>query len=145
MAAVEQAGGVEQTARAMDQMNETAHKNKLSSEQIFQVSDRVRDMSSKVREVTEGVRRFVREDSLETPPRPSNRETGFSASPAPRVQAPKKTVASSSTSIDDEAVLKIVSRLSQKQNVSQIRKPSQAPSIQDISADDPSFRKTNGK
>lgn len=149
VAAVEQAGGVEQTARAMDQMNETAHKNKISSEQIFHVSDRVRDMSSKVREVTEGVRRFVREDSSDSSSRPTAngtpRETGFSAAPAPRVPPPKRTLSSSSNAIDDEAVLKIVSRLSQKQNVSPMRKPSQAPSIQDISADDPSFRKTNGK
>lgn len=149
VAAVEQAGGVEQTARAMDQMNETAHKNKISSEQIFQVSDRVRDMSSKIREVTEGVRRFVREDGSDSSSRPtkngSMRETGFSAAPAPRVSPPKRVSSASSTSIDDEAVLKIVSRLSQKQNVSPMRKPTQASSLPDISADDPSFRKTNGK
>lgn len=139
VAAVEQAGGVEQTARAMDQMNETAHKNKLSSEQIFQVSDRVRDMSTKVREVTEGVRRFIREDSSET----RSSRSGFI--PSGHHETKRTPPSSSSTDIDDEAVLKIVSRLTQKPNVSPMRKPSKATALHDISADDPSFRKTNGK
>ncbi len=137
VAAVEQAGGVEQTARAMDQMNETAHKNKQGSEQILHVSDRVRDLSVRIREVTEGIRQFVREenssstDSVDELFETAHSELSEPASPPP---APRN-------SIDDEAVLKIVNRLSQKQNVAKLH----VSKVSDMNADDPSFRKTSGK
>lgn len=143
VAAVEQAGGIEQTARAMDQMNETAHKNKLGSENILQISDRVRDMNAKVREVTEGVRRFARKEySRES----SSASPHKSPSPSLRHQNLKAvSTTNSSTFNEDEEILKIVSRLSSKQNIAPIRKPSPSLSPQDISADDPSFRKTSEK
>ncbi len=44
-ATLEQEGGVEQTARAMDQMDETALHNKKGAEQMFKIAERVRQLS----------------------------------------------------------------------------------------------------
>ncbi len=58
-ATIEQEGGVEQTARAMDQMDETAAHNKDGADQIYKISIRVRELSVKVREVTGGLSAYV--------------------------------------------------------------------------------------
>ena len=140
VAAVEQAGGVEQTARAMDQMNETAHKNKLGSEQILNVSDRVRDLSAHIREVTEGIRQFVREGRDSATNDRNDRSELNSKTPQPiETSTPVRSVPKNT--IEDDAVLKLVGRLSQKQSSAKLKKAISS----DMSADDPSFRKTSGK
>ncbi len=126
-ASVEQEGGVEQTARAMDQMDETAMENKKASEQILKISDRVRHLSGKIREVTEGVRRFVKH------------ETSNAASIAPSSANGTTTDVESS---GNEAVLSLVNRLSQRHQSSASQKLDAANGI---SADDGSFRKVDDR
>lgn len=55
-ATLEQESGVEQTSRAMDQMDQTALESKKASEEIFKIAEKVRHLSVRIREVTEGIR-----------------------------------------------------------------------------------------
>lgn len=128
-ASAEQASGIEQTARAMEQMNSTALENKRGSEELFKVAEKVGDLSSKIRNVTDGIRRFVREEK--NPVRHSPREV-----------SPKKMPTAESRAYSDGDVLDIVGRLSQrKANAGLSRSLKHGQGLKDISADDPSFKK----
>lgn len=115
-ATLEQEGGVEQTARAMDQMDETALHNKRGAEQMFKIAEKVRDLSLKIGEVTEGLSRYVR--------RTENRMV----MPSPHTLAAPQ----------DEKVVSLVRDLSAQDSPPPVANPEPI----DFSADDPSFRKS---
>lgn len=110
-ATLEQEGGVEQTARAMDQMDETALHNKRGAEQMFKIAEKVRDLSLKIAEVTDGLRRYVRRAEV--------RSEFTLTQPAP---------------VPEENIVSLVRDIA-AENVAPPK-----PEI-DFSADDPSFRK----
>lgn len=123
-ATLEQESGVEQTARAMDQMDQTALESKKASEEIFRIAEKVRHLSVQIREVTEGIRgRAPTEPSrsgTEEPP----------ASLAPPTEGPRS----------DRQVADLVSRIGKKK----IGGPTEiGPGAFD--ADDSSFRKVSDK
>lgn len=125
-ATLEQEGGVEQTARAMDQMDETTLENKKAAEEIFKVAERVRHLSSEIRQVTSGIRSFSRG---------GNQWMGMPESTVAPISTP---VASSPES--EAQVVDLVSRLSQKSV--------ETPKLEDLGdldfdADDASFRKSS--
>ncbi len=124
-ATLEQEGGVEQTARAMDQMDQTALHNKKSAEQMFKVAERVRTLSFKVREMTSDIRRYVREDGVAELHVVREMPQSFVAGPG--------TTPQSENEMQD-----LVKNLGQK--FSHI--PQKAERTPVISADDPSFRKS---
>ena len=122
-ATLEQEGGVEQTARAMDQMDEAALHNKKGAEQMYKTADKVRQLSYKIREVTEGIRRYVRESSRQV-----NEKTEAVSVPAPV----------STADLSNDAMFTLIKDIRQKRASSD-----PAPTVRsDISADDPSFRKS---
>jgi methyl-accepting chemotaxis protein len=121
-ATLEQEGGVEQTARAMDQMDETALHNKKGAEQMFKIAERVRQLSHSVRAVTEGLSVYVWASDIRK--RPNTR--------GEQAQAPAEAAHQ-----DQDDHMHLVKNLSQKSGslasiVHQV----------DLTADDPSFRKT---
>ncbi len=145
-ASTEQASGVEQTAKAMDQMSESTIKNKLGAEQVNQIGGRVRELSQRIREVTEGIRRFVREGDgsslkegqnevqLNTPENLPLSVTNSS-------DEDHSTASDSAPTRDNAAILQLVSRISQK-HVDPTRN---ASAIRDITADDLSFKKSGDR
>ena len=131
-ATLEQEGGVEQTARAMDQMDETALHNKKGAEQMYKIAEKVRHLSFKIREVTEGIRRYVREDSGAS-------KAGVSAAGAPSAPVSAGGPSAMSGASSDEAMASIVRNISQKHSTtSSVR----LESTDGLSADDPTFKKT---
>ncbi len=137
-ASSEQARGVDETARAMDQMNNSASDNRTSSEEIFKVAEKLRDLSTKIRGVTEGIRRFVREQK--------HSETVVYEEEAVQEVAVRVPAAyvddfefeqSAVVQPNNDAILNIVDRLAQKRALGKL--VAAAP-IDQISADDPSFR-----
>ncbi len=145
-ASSEQARGVDETARAMDQMNNAATDNRTSSEEIFKVAEKLRDLSTKIRGVTEGIRRFVREHKQTEPTRFD--EIAEVATFADVLAPTPEPVP---VELDDnfefakpavvhkrgDAILNIVDRLAQKRALGKLVP---TPPIDQISADDPSFR-----
>ena len=127
-ATLEQEGGVEQTARAMDQMDQSALHNKKSAEQMFKVAERVRTLSFKVREMTSDIRRYVREN--ESAP---EMEPQMAAAPAAAERPARGYV--------DPDVQTLVKNLSRKHGSAMIK----VKKADSISADDPSFRKTGSE
>jgi hypothetical protein len=120
-ATLEQEGGVEQTARAMDQMDETALHNKKGAEQMFKIAERVRQLSHSVRAVTEGLSVYVWANDVRK--RPNRSEQPPAAPEADRH--------------DHDDHMHLVKTLSQKSGtLASIVPPG------DLTADDPSFRKT---
>jgi len=120
-ATLEQEGGVEQTARAMDQMDETALHNKKSAEQMFKIAEKVRQLSHSVHSVTEGLSLYVV-------------ETDYRRKRKPKIEVfagPSKDAA------DSEEHLSLVRNISQKGGVFP-----DLTNADDLNADDPSFRKT---
>jgi len=126
-ATLEQEGGVEQTARAMDQMDQTALHNKKGAEQMFKIAERVLHLSLKVRDVTDGLSLYVREAKAGV------KRVAKEVMPSMR-SAPVH-------SEHDEGVLALVKNLAQKQG-SAAGGPAHAG---DLHADDPSFRKTGSQ
>lgn len=122
-ATLEQEGGVEQTARAMDQMDETALHNKKGAEQMFKIAERVRQLSHNVRAVTEGLSLYVRETDYTKKKRVDKVE--------PQVQT--KVVVSR----DNDDHMSLVKNLAQKS-----ASLSSLSAHEELNADDPSFRKT---
>lgn len=142
-ATLEQEGGVEQTARAMDQMDETALHNKKGAEHMFKIAEKVRQLSFKIREVTEGVSRYVRDNGRAHPGAEAPRRS-VPAKEA-RASAPVATSMSSS-SFGDENMLALVKNIAQKSAGNPTT--TAANRLEDVagmSADDPSFRKTGTK
>lgn len=126
-ATLEQEGGVEQTARAMDQMDAVALHNKKSAEEMFKVAEQVRHSSAGIRQLTLNIRRYVR-DSIQTETAPTIPEVPVIASEA-----------TSSTSHAE--VLAMMQKLDHKtEGGTSVTQMSIAPD--DLSADDPSFRKS---
>jgi methyl-accepting chemotaxis protein len=127
-ASIEQAGGVEQTARAMDQMNETTQKNKQSAEQVNKVGRRVQSLSHEIRDVSAGIRRFVREGKKS--------DLDEAVAKLPAVEVAHVPVLTRRT--DDAAVLKLVNKIAQKK----VEPNGMKTPINEISPDDASFRKS---
>jgi hypothetical protein len=117
----EQEGGVEQTARAMDQMDSTALESKKAADQILKVAERVRVLSSSIREVTGGIQSYVQKDNSRKVlrPRPKTKAHAAQVKAAPGGEG---------------GVADLVQRLASKRTTN--AKPA------DFNADDPSFRKT---
>lgn len=133
-ASAEQAGGVEQTARAMDQMNTSATENRASSDEIYQVAEKLRDLSIKIRGVTEGIRRFVREENSDAPATPRKEVALAETDEGFEVEVKDTPNANSA------GILNIVERLTlQKGN--ELQKIPKLKTADSITADDPSFRK----
>jgi len=119
-ATLEQEGGVEQTARAMDQMDQTALHNKKSAEQMFKVAEKVRTLSFRVREMSAEIRRYVQDDGVRLQ--------------APAPDAPAKAAPAAPP---DDGIHELMHNLAHKKGASSApRKPVA------VSADDPSFKKT---
>ncbi len=124
-ATLEQEGGVEQTARAMDQMDETALHNKKGAEQMFKIAERVRQLSHSVRAVTVGISAYVTSTEFAK----QSRESADGAGPTAEHQPSRDHVS-------EERMVSLVRNISQKSGSSATASPD------DFSADDPSFRKT---
>lgn len=124
-ATLEQEGGVEQTARAMDQMDQTALHNKKSAEQMFKVAEKVRALSFKVREMTQEIRRYV-----------SDSGTWVETSARGQVIVQNTSAPQRAERPPDEA-LSLVKSLGQKH-----ARASVPLAKGEFSADDPTFRKT---
>lgn len=125
-ATLEQEGGVEQTARAMDQMDQTALHNKKSAEQMFKVAEKVRSLSAKVREMSADLRRYVRDGEY---------NAAGVATPVSISVKGEQTLATVPPVTDDKMNL-VMNRLSQKH--AQMTDYTRSP----FSADDPTFKKT---
>lgn len=131
-ATMEQEGGVEQTARAMDQMDETALESKRAAEEIFKVAERARHLSTKIRESTEDFRVYIRgsdvSNKLEAKP------------PAHEDDTAQVTATSAAGSQSEEpAVIDLVNRIANK--ASSADRPAGPTSISsNITADDPTFK-----
>jgi methyl-accepting chemotaxis protein len=123
-ATLEQEGGVEQTARAMDQMDEVALHNKKSAEDTFQVADQVQQISTSIRELTLSIRKYVQDDGQED----SHAHT--SATPAAQV--------SDKNSISHAEVLSMVQNMNKRTG----RTEPSRDAAGKLTADDPSFRKS---
>ncbi|MGE4131924.1 MAG: methyl-accepting chemotaxis protein [Bdellovibrionales bacterium] len=121
-ATLEQEGGVEQTARAMDQMDETALHNRKSAEQMSDVAERVRQLSLRMRMMTSEIRFFV----------------GLDGGGSGRPNQPKAAAKASAPQAAESDVDALIKSLGQKtqHTVGHTAVPPE------ISADDPSFRKT---
>jgi methyl-accepting chemotaxis protein len=122
-ATLEQEGGVEQTARAMDQMDETALHNKKGAEQMFKIAERVRQLSHNVIAVTEGLSLYVRETDYKKKTRQEKVEPQTQAKDVPAHER------------DDH--ISLVKSLAQKSASLNKVTPND-----DLNADDPSFRRT---
>jgi methyl-accepting chemotaxis protein len=125
-ATLEQEGGVEQTARAMDQMDQAALHNKKSADEMFKVAERVRSLGSRIRQMTADMQSYVRED------------LDFVETPSFDYTAPPVTEAPTRLESNDHELLDLVKSLAAKKGTVQ-------PKTQisdDLSADDPSFRKS---
>lgn len=156
-ASVEQAGGIEQTARAMDQMNETTHKNKQSADQLNNIGQRVHSFSHEIRGVSASIRRFVRESvntdiqlstsDLET----SDREASDSETldvedlASQEAAAEKYRVPVVTRRADDAAILSLVNKIARKHIEPNPSTKTKKRSMGDISPDDGSFRKSGHK
>ncbi|NJL24603.1 MAG: hypothetical protein HC902_05155 [Calothrix sp. SM1_5_4] len=81
-ATLEQEGGVEQTARAMDKMDEAALMNKKASDEMMKVSEEVRALNAKIRETTRGIRIYVREENVPKKPDPRPKRTPDTTPPS---------------------------------------------------------------
>jgi DNA repair exonuclease SbcCD ATPase subunit len=126
-ATLEQEGGVEQTARAMDQMDAVALHNKKSAEEMFKVAEQVNHSNASIRELTLSIRRYVRD---------SNR---VEAAPAiPEVPVLAAEAQSSTSHAEVLSMMKNMNR--QSERGTDIKQSAPAPD--DLSADDPSFRKS---
>lgn len=125
-ATLEQEGGVEQTARAMDQMDETTLENKKASEEIFKVAERVRHLSSEIRQVTSGIRGFS--------------GGGEQWMGMPEQEVPKAVVISEEPKETDAKVIDLVTRLSQKNK--EVSDFADQDDI-DFDADDASFKRAS--
>lgn len=127
-ATLEQEGGVEQTARAMDQMDETALHNKKGAEQMFKIAEKVRHLSFKIREVTEGLSRYVRDSGVNRASHYELPDDRTPAAPAMEMQT-------------DESVVSLVKTIAEKHSTT----TAAAARLEEgdgISADDPTFRKS---
>ncbi len=120
-ATLEQEGGVEQTARAMDQMDETAMENKKAADQMMKIAERVRELNTRIREATDGIRSYINEDSQ---------------SPVSKKIARQDRRPDAEGTPSEEVIVDLVHRLAQK-------KP--GPISHDLTADDPSFKASNDK
>ncbi len=139
-ASSEQARGVDETARAMDQMNNAATDNRTSSEEIFKVAEKLRELSAEIRGVTEGIRRFVREQKQTEPEHFEEvvEVITIAATPVPTTTFDHDfEFAKPVVKQNGDAILNIVDRLAQKRALGKLVP---APPIDEISADDPSFR-----
>lgn len=137
-ATLEQEGGVEQTARAMDQMDETALHNKKGAEQMFRIAERVRQLSHKVRAVTEGLSVYVRSSYV-----PAGLSSGANSVAASLLEEQEMSEQreEAPTHHDDDTVVSLVKSLSQKHASHSGKSANQL----DVDADDPSFRKSSGE
>jgi methyl-accepting chemotaxis protein len=138
-ATIEQGAGIEQTAKAMEQVNQGAAENKRGADDIHRIADRVFELSAKIRAVTSGIRRFVREDK-----RAPKRDQGLSVVATVTANAVDlKTKKSSSV---PRAVLSLATRSSSRSpEKSAVPPRASSSSIKEISADDPSFRKAGSQ
>lgn len=153
-ATTEQGGGIEQTAKAMEQVNLGASENKRGAEAVHRIADRVFDLSAKIREVTSGIRRFVREEkrggkfvtaptvseSESTSAEQNSNESETTASVA-KVRASQRSAGPREAA----SASKPASTLTLAYKVGKSKKVGDSPrttkSIKEISADDPSFKK----
>lgn len=133
-ATTEQAGGIEQTARAMEQVNLGAIENKRGSDEVHQIADLVFELSAKIREVTTGIRRFVREDRRDGA---IGRSGSGTAAAGNEILNKVVTIERKTTKLSDKRKFQKV-EAGEAEKVISVggQRPTRA-----ISADDPSFKK----
>lgn len=131
-ATFEQEGGVEQTAKAMDQMDETAMESKRAAEEILKIAEKARHLSNKIRESTEDFRVYVRGSGV-------TEKTGVVLESQPTSEAPSATSIDPTGPTEDPAVIDLVNRIANKASL--VDRPAGPTTISShITADDQTFK-----
>jgi hypothetical protein len=134
-ATVEQGIGIEQTAKAMEQVNQGAAENKRGSEEVHRIADRISELSAKIRNVTGGIRKFVVESKRTS--KSDQSLQGIKSRPVERSDSnPNNTSEETRNTVLSLAIEN--GRKPALKNASSQRPTSK---IMKITADDPSFRK----
>lgn len=140
----EQGVGVEQTSKAIEQLNQGAAENKRGADEVQRIADRVFDLSAKIRVVTSGIGRFVRENK-----RAEKQDRNFKVVAAISANsADFKTRKSADAAFG--ASLGLATRFGTKPSIKsagqqRASNPSFKDKTKDITADDPSFRKAGSQ
>jgi len=117
-ATMEQEGGIQQTARAMDQMNDTTLESKRAAEQILDIADINRGLGENIRSLTDGIHSLVGGAM-------GKNELTFSS-------RPRSSSISPPTDLEQGTIVSLIDKIAAK---------SSPKSESSVSADDSSFRK----